>query len=431
MNKYACITLLVLGLVSSQVSAALIGHYGLENNGTNSAVSAFDPIATLEGNAAYTTDARVGSYAVDLDGYEDYVSLGDNFNMNLSDWTVTAWIKTTEDAFARIVAKESVVGYSLYVSTGNKVGFTCGGLSESFVVPSGKTVYDGSFHLIAATYDRDGNATVYFDGDVLGSTDISSKVATDLNTTSPLYFGWRTTRGTGDFNGIIDDVRIYDEVLSLEDIQELGKSSAHYTFDNNAINSSVDGPSPVGIFGGDAEYTSDAKIGTHAVIFDGTADYVNLGDNFDLGTCDLTLAAWIKTDEKKFARIISKEGTGGYNLSLNFTDGVGCTINDTYHYYSATYEDGHFHHLAATYDRDGFATVFFDGEALGSFDISGEAGNLNNAVNLYLGWRAGSTPGSGDFNGIIDDVHIYQWALTPEEIKALIPPPGGTLIILQ
>ena len=109
--------------------------------------------------------------------------------------------------------------------------------------------------------------------------------------------------------------------------QASGSLIGHYELDGSLADSAPLGDNPTGVFGGNAAYTNVARFGSHAVHFDGDDDYVSLGDNFDVGTSDWTVAAWVKTSEKNFHRIVSKEGTGGFNISLNATLGVGCTLS--------------------------------------------------------------------------------------------------------
>jgi hypothetical protein len=280
--------------------------------------------------------------------------------------------------------------------------------------------------------------TMYWDGVAIGSKDISTNATVDIRDSWPLMVGARYNNGSPDatFEGVIDDVRIDNAALSAEEIQRraeyafAARTAARYGFDGNADNSEADGPRPSGTLFGDAAYTTEAKTGTQALALDGSGDYVRLDDVFDIGTNDLTVAAWVKTTNKAFARIVAKEGAGGFNLSLHATDGVGCTLGTTYQYFKATYEDGTFHHLAAVFDRDGYATVYWDGEALGAFDISAYNGtDLNTPNSLCIGWR--STGGTGAFKGIIDDVRLFGRVLTRDEIKGLFPPPKGTLLRVQ
>ena len=64
--------------------------------------------------------------------------------------------------------------------------------------------------------------------------------------------------------------------------------------------------------------------------------------------------------------------------------------------------------------------IYVDGELRGSVDISGEPGPQENNFPLLIGKLVdGSTCGSQPFEGEIDDVRIYNRALTPSEVGQL------------
>lgn len=220
MKMHAYLSLLVLGILVGQAHGTLIGHYKFDNSGVDSAPALPNPVAVLNADTVYTNDAKIGEYAVSFDGSGDYISLGDNFDAGLSDLTIACWIKTTEIAFARIISKESAVGYKLSVHSGT-VSFQISSTIGNFSLPAGSNYNDGQFHHIAATFDRDGDGTMYWDGEAIGTADISSHAEEDLNTATALYVGWRSGGGSGAFNGIIDDFRIYDQALSAEGISDL------------------------------------------------------------------------------------------------------------------------------------------------------------------------------------------------------------------
>ena len=415
-------------------------HYSFDGDSVNYGNSGPNPVGSLAGDASYTNAARVGAQALVLDGDGDYVDFGDQFDIGVNDWTVSLWMKTSIKKFARLVTKQKWA-----VATGSAGdmsiildGAAWGGQWQfKTFVPVG-TYYDNRFHHVAAVFDRDDTVTMYWDGVSIGSADITTNASINIYDSWPLMIGARYNYGAYDaeFDGVIDDVRISNKALTESEVRELAeysfcaRDSARYDFEDNTDNSGSDGPHPSGELYGDAAYTDSAKVGASALAFDGDGDYVKLGDVFDISTNDMTLAAWVKTTNKAFARIISKEGAGGYNISLHADDGVGCTLDSTYHYYAATYEDGKFHHLAATYDRDGDATVYWDGQELGSFDISHyNEEDLNNHTSLCVGWRA--TGGSGAFNGIIDDVQLFNRVLTQQEILDLFPVPKGTLFLVN
>jgi hypothetical protein len=166
-----------------------------------------------------------------------------------------------------------------------------------------------------------------------------------------------------------------------------------------------------------------------ALDFDGMDDYVRVNnpDNLNFGnSIDFTFAAWIKagTVQRKHPAIIGRRNLGnahGYIFFLHSYEKLAVQLNDGIHSnYISTGPglcDDTWHHVAATGDRDGYLIFYIDGVQAGQIDISGK-GNIDSTANLYIGWEERHSTVTY-FNGIIDDVRIYNRALSEEEIKQL------------
>jgi hypothetical protein len=98
----------------------------------------------------------------------------------------------------------------------------------------------------------------------------------------------------------------------------------------------------------------------------------------------------------------------GFDSSTNFEGSDGSIINDN-----------KWHHIITVYKRNGNMTRYIDGAIYGSaIDISSVSSlNLNTSNHFTLG----STQGGSTqlFSGQIDDVRIYNYALTSEQIKQI------------
>ena len=158
--------------------------------------------------------------------------------------------------------------------------------------------------------------------------------------------------------------------------------------------------------------------------FDGVDDYVNAssaGGSF--GTGDFSLFAWIKTPNVGTTRqIIDKEGIDpryylrvqiGGTLFPLIDDGV--TRVNTF-VGDVVVDDNQWHHVGVVFDRDGDMTTYVDGGKDRGLDISGANRSMDNNNDLIIGDVSGGTQ---SFNGLIDDVRIYNYALTPLQIKTL------------
>ena len=145
----------------------------------------------------------------------------------------------------------------------------------------------------------------------------------------------------------------------------------------------------------------------------------------DMGTNDFTLSAWIKTSSSAQMRIINKRDassigyemymTSGQNtLAMLIGDAGGVTFGDSTG--TENLRDGQWHHVLITFKRSGNATYYVDGKITGNPKaISTRTSTISNAQPLYIGRYGASAVGF--FDGQIDDVRIYNYALTQAQIK--------------
>ena len=133
----------------------------------------------------------------------------------------------------------------------------------------------------------------------------------------------------------------------------------------------------------------------YSLSFDGTNDYVSMGDQSDLdvGSDDFTLQAVIKVNPSitvvtsnnvNQGYIISKRFYSlgnGYELNVNSSGEIIASIlngsGETNFTHSTTINDDTWHFVHAVFDRDGNGTVYIDGEA-GTGVSLGQQGNIDN-----------------------------------------------------
>ncbi|UCE98880.1 MAG: LamG domain-containing protein [Planctomycetota bacterium] len=185
-----------------------------------------------------------------------------------------------------------------------------------------------------------------------------------------------------------------------------------------------------------------------ALSFDGTNDYIIVGDppdeSLDFETGNFSISLWFKTTDSA-GELVDKSGGGGgrsigYSLfigavevgagedradpgalCLRIRDGFNLDMIET----TNTYDDGTWHHLVAIRAGSGSANldIYVDGENVPTtsrFDQG--AGDISNHYNLSIGAKfdAGDSNRWEDFlDGIIDDVRIYNRALSAGEVREL------------
>jgi WD40 repeat protein/serine/threonine protein kinase/tetratricopeptide (TPR) repeat protein len=192
---------------------------------------------------------------------------------------------------------------------------------------------------------------------------------------------------------------------------------------------------------GEADITADAERG-HMLSLDGDGDYVDMGkDSAFLISPYLTLSAWINvTTRTEFAGIVGNvydtlNTESGYVLCLDEGTGIyfGLRTSEAadggweggrffYESSRASGEDGSvkigtWHHVVGTYDGKDMR-VYLDGE------LKRTRTNPSTSIDYYPknDLRVGVYKDDDEnyaFQGKIDDVRIYSYALSEDEIQAL------------
>jgi hypothetical protein len=178
---------------------------------------------------------------------------------------------------------------------------------------------------------------------------------------------------------------------------------------------------------GDTTWAEGVRGG--ALQFDGDGDYVDFGNNPDFDVAgQITISAWIKVSafDRKWQAIVTK-GDSSWRLQRDGSTSAiefACTgllvSGNRYGAIHGTIEvnDGQWHHVAGTYDGAQIC-LYVDG----ALDTSvNAAGSINiNDQSVYIGENAEKP--ERFWNGLIDDVRIYNYALSADEIAVIASPP--------
>jgi len=163
------------------------------------------------------------------------------------------------------------------------------------------------------------------------------------------------------------------------------------------------------------------------LLFDGSDDYIFIDGQYKLPM--YTMAVWFREDSPGQRDIISayaptvlhgillEVGSDGKLRFLNrFPLGTGGGNNI---YSTASYSDGLWHHAAITKSLTEIA-LFVDGQEAGRMSDTSAFG-ASEAFGVALGCLDNERGLARQFLGAMDDVRIYNRALTAAEIKTLIP----------
>ena len=167
----------------------------------------------------------------------------------------------------------------------------------------------------------------------------------------------------------------------------------------------------------------------------GNSDYVSSGTSLFAGTSitSISISCWIKTTAGNPNAIISKDQATNTNrvflLQLSggnlFWQHIKPTSTATFQNLSTTYNvaDGNWHHIVVTYKAGatsgiGEKKIYVDGEEKASDTTTTLSDIYNNAsIPIEIGRRGDQPSGARYFNGNIDEVAIFDYALSARQIK--------------
>ena len=200
---------------------------------------------------------------------------------------------------------------------------------------------------------------------------------------------------------------------------------AYWNAENGATD--VTGNGHDGTFQGNATTVPGSPFG-NAFTFDGSGDYIHIGDELDMGNSDFTLTAWLKGDPlmNQWARIFDKGFASAYSLHRRAsTNEIGFEMLNSGNGFGTNTPliDNTWHHVALV--KSGTTvTIYADGESENTNTVS--AASQNNSLPLLIGFNPGEGT-QGYWKGLLDELKIYGRALAPSEIATLAINPGDDL----
>ncbi|MDD5627058.1 MAG: LamG domain-containing protein [Patescibacteria group bacterium] len=410
------------------VNKGLVGYWDMDQmNGTtatdksgngNTGTFASSPVWT--GGIKPFSGGRAGGGALQFDGSDDYVS-GSGVNIANSPFTISAWIKADQFNTRQFFSIGSVgsLRTAIHLRLLSSTSFLFGLYSDDLTV----TMADMSnrWTHIVVTFDSSFTQSVYQDGVFVNSRTAGGYFTGNTNWN---IGRWMTTEY---FDGFIDDVRVYNRALSAAEIRyqyNQGDPIAHWSFDEGSGLSAYDksGNSNTGTLTNMDAATDwvNGEFGS-ALDFDGSNDYVSINGNPDLFRGSRTYELWF------YPHFNSDSGVSNFMFSIYLNDGNEMSLyNYSNGFYGFAYKAGgsanyisagsftanNWYHIVATFDDDtNEIKVYHNGvlQNQGTESNAIVAGTTYTKIGMYVldGW----------FNGLIDDVRIYNYARTADQIK--------------
>ncbi len=207
------------------ITTGLVGHWQFESNLDDTAGGNNATFATV--GDYYVTGGAAGSpeaIALDSDavGSNNYLIIPNSaaYDFGTGDFSIALWYNTATVG----AAEEGLVGkldsVEIHTQNTDELVVNVGGGGQEIVAP-GAFKHDANWHHVAVVRET-GELTLYVDGVIEGSPVTATQ---DVNTPHPYLLG-ATSQTTNDYDGNLDDARIYNRALSVDDVYEVMGSVA-------------------------------------------------------------------------------------------------------------------------------------------------------------------------------------------------------------
>jgi hypothetical protein len=181
------------------------------------------------------------------------------------------------------------------------------------------------------------------------------------------------------------------------------------------------------------------KVGPYALQFNGTSQYVDIGNqpNLNFTTGSFSFSCWFKpisVNSPIFDKTAAAS-TSGYDIVAGIS-GVAGNVAGRIHNGAATAisntwtgtNDGSWHQAIVVIDSVAQTIVLYgDGSAIGSPVALAGIGSVTTTASFQIGARAGAS----FFSGSVDDVRVYNRALTSSDALQLYQYPPPLVIIFN
>lgn len=417
LSTTATVTITVTGLVAA---------YGFnEGSGTRVADASSNANDGTISGATWTPEGKFGG-ALSFDGVSNWVTIAAAPSLDLvTGMTLEAWVYPTvvPNGWRAVILKEKLDGivYSIYASSDPNTP-TAGIFIGDQILYGGSQLTANIWTHLAATYDST-TLRLYING-----VEVARRAQTgpvQVSTNSLRIGGNRVWREY--FQGRIDEVRIYNRALTASEIRRDMQTPvapppvAAYSFDEGQGTTVADlsGHANHGTIAG-ATWTPQGRFGT-ALSFDGVSHWVTIEDTPSLAlTTGLTLEAWVYPTEpgEGWHTVLMKEHLDEYVYYLDTYSEVNNPVTGMF----IAGEQGLFGeeglptnawtHLTATYDGT-TQRLYINGVEVARLAQTGRVPVSSGPLRI-----GGNSIWGEYFQGTIDEVRIYNRALTASEIRA-------------
>ncbi|MGD1808974.1 LamG-like jellyroll fold domain-containing protein [Dapis sp. BLCC M126] len=392
--------------------------------------------------ATVIADDRFGN-CLSFNGVDNYIQMPEmNFDYSKG-ITVEAWVyyhsfknQSRVIDFANGPSKNNII-FGNHTTTNDGLLVVFVGSTRKAIEVKGILEVSKWLHL-TATIDESGNAKVYKDGQEVGGGLVA--IPNNVNRTKN-YVGLSNWSGTGYFHGKMSNLRVYNRVLSPEEINECMKVDGtpppmdinrglqlHLPL-NEIVENAAKEKEVVDVSAGKlngkvngAIVVADSRFGK-CINFDGNDDYIIINPMPNFPSKTITVLCWIKSNNTVKAGTIfayANSQTDNAFLLYEIRKLIPHVLNVTADT-GIAFNDGQWHCVAASWNSsDGQLKIYKDGEEKYSGTVS-KGKNISSGGALVLGQEQDRVAGGFDanqaFEGQMAHVRMYNRVLSPEEIN--------------
>ena len=397
--------------------------------------------------------AGVFGTSASYNGSTSNIRLPDNLSVatGSNDFTLSAWVylDTFNPSFTSVITTQAnwyfyitiapdgqVKTYNQVVSVNSSVG----------------VISTGQWYHIGATLSSTSGKNVYVNGVNVASSLDTSNCLDRSSSNGHNALGYYNSTGTTNeyhIDGKIDQVRIFNTALTPLEVEAL------YTEELCICDGTVDTLDILGDGSCIATYQLDGNANDLSGNYSGTPTDVSYGvGEFDLAgvfngstsainttytptVANLrTVSLWFKTNSTVLGAI---QSVSPYGISNNYAwewiymlsngtiaAGYGASNGGAVYMKTTTnsYNDNSWHHLALTlngvYGAGSFVQLYIDGNEVSTSIDTSNSGSISSITGTFrLGSRNRSGVDSNVFNGSIDQVRIFNKALSAGEVTTL------------
>jgi hypothetical protein len=440
------------------IAPAEIAHWALDEPVGASQVTgkANTRLANANGNVTLGVEGQVGT-AAEFDGSTGYAATDGPVIDTSKSFSVSAWVKLAPGAETQNMSVLSQdgnrqSGFSLkYYPTTQKwqlLRYVSDDDTAANKAATSLTSADLGYwtHLVGVFDAQEQKLKIYMNG----NHGVDGDFTTPWNATGGLEIGRSKSSGSerNYFDGEIDDVRVYDRIVTADEAKELYNLrpvlKGRWKLNTDGADDSGNGHAMT--FGGTAHVDPSAGfywgMSPGGLVLNGSSDYAQTAAPVLDTSQSFTVTAWVQGSYRPTAKatVFSQAGAntnrfllrylpgadpatqGSYELEMADSDVVSPRLSTTTH---AGFTEGGWDQLAIVYDAAADKMSLYVNGALeeNGSNVSEEGQVLAfNATNGGLQLGRSKLGVAEYWPGLIDDVWAYQGALSEEQILLLAAP---------